>query len=256
MPDITMTRQSALCGQALQNAINSMVTAMGRRQLFSMAPIQPRWESGTRLTFTASAMGQQQANGAIDIRDGNPSTVTAQVNLLTSLSRGYRADVERAMVEESDRYLRPVSGSGQTQVATGSQAQSSSQTSAQSSGDSGGDFDWNLFGNILGTVVQQAGTSVQSYNRAVGQTAGIQAQQIAAETVAVSKAAPPPPLSIVRSQAPAAPIVSEAGTSMTTVGWIVIGAVGLGLAGLIVALIVKKSKQDKQDKKEEARDGR
>lgn len=252
MPDITMTRQTSLRGTQLQAAVNAMVAAMGRRQPFNMAPIQPRWESGTRLTFTASAMGQQQANGAIDIRDGNPSTVTAQVNLLTSLSRGYRSQVEQAMVEESERNMPVVGGSAATQTSTPPHeaTQTQSQTSSQSSSSSRGDFDWDLFANILGTVTQQAGASVQAYNQAVGYTASTQAKQIAAETVASSRrvaAGPAPRASVVQRQ-PAAPVVAAPATpSMTTVGWIVIGAVGLGVVGLVAAIIVKKSKQSKKD---------
>jgi hypothetical protein len=243
MPDITMTRQSALRGQALQTAIGAMMTAVGRRAPFNTPGVRitSQWEGGTRLTFSGNYGTINLATGAIDIRDGSPSTITAQVNLY-SAARDRRADVERAMVEESDRHLQIVGGQAQTQQTTQAQtpAQTSTQTQAQSTSSSRGDFDWDLFGNILGTVVQQAGTSVQAYNQAVGQTASVQAKQIAAETV--RNAAPAPRPSVVRAQA-AASVVAPAGTSMTTVGWIVIGAVGLGIVGLIAAIAVKKSRQ-------------
>ena len=254
MPDITMTRQSALRGQALQTAINSMMTAVGRRAPFNTPGVRitSQWESGTRLTFSGAYGTMSLATGAIDIRDGNPSTITAQVNLY-SAARNQRAEVERAMVEESERNLQIVGGQTQTQPAASSQAssQTSSQVSSQSSSSSRGDFDWNLFANILGTVVQQAGTSVQSYNQAVGYTADTQARQIAAETVASSKqaaAAPAPrPTVVARQPAALAPDSVIQGPAVSTVGWIIIGAVGLGAVGLLVAVIAKKSRQSKKE---------
>jgi hypothetical protein len=250
MPDITMTRQSALRGQALQTAINTMMTAVGRRAPFNTPGVRiaTQWESAARMTFSGNYGTINLATGSIDVRDGNPSTITAQVNLY-SAARNQQAAVERAMVEESDRYLQPVGGSAQTRTAASSQT--SAQTSAQSGGSSSGDFDWNLFANILGTVVQQAGTSVQSYNQAVGYTADVQARQIAAETAASSKQVPaapaPRPTVVARQSAALAPDSPIQGPAVSTVGWIIIGAVGLGVVGFLAAVIAKKSRQNKKD---------
>lgn len=241
MPDITMTRQTNLRGQALHSAIDTMAQNLSRRSPFDRGQLSTRWESATRMTFTGTAYGQTQANGSVDIRDGSPSTVTVQINLLTPTARLLRSTFESAMVEESDRALQPVAGSAQTA------AQTPAQTSTQSASSSHGDFDWNLFSTIVGGVIQQAGNTVQSYNQAAGYTAQIQAQDIAAETARKAGIpAPAPRASVVRTQAaatqPVAPV--QSGPAMSTIGWIVIGAVGLGVVGLIIAVAAKKSKKE------------
>lgn len=253
MPDITMTRQTSLRGTALQNAVNAMVAAMGRRQPFNMAPIQPRWESGTRLTFTASAMGQQQANGSIDIRDGSPSTVTAQVNLLTSLSRGYRSQVEQAMVEESERNMPIV---GATTTAQPSTTTRTTQTAQETTTRTRGDFDWNMFGNVLSNVFGGAASGLDAYNQAMGYTAAQHAQNIAAETAqsagvqvgpgfvlgpgkVVGPEAPPPGPTVVTGGQQLAPVMTTPARTPTW-GWVVLGLGAAGLVGFTVWVVTRK----------------
>jgi len=248
MPDITMTRQTSLRGTALQNAINAMVSSMSRRSPFNLVPLQSRWESATRLTLSASP----HVSGAIDIRDGNPSTVTAQVNLLSSTARTFRGQIESAMVEESQRNM-PIVG-----AATAVQPSSTTAAQPSTTASSGrGDFDWNLFSTILGSVVSSAGTGLSSYNQAMGYTASTQAQQIAAETAqqagvqvgpgfvlgpgkVVGPEAPPPGPTVVRGEQQLGPVVAPATGGMPTWGWVALGLGGAGLVAFVVWTAVTK----------------
>lgn len=233
MPDITMTRQTNLRGTALQNAVNTMVSNMGRRSPFNIVPLQTRWESATRLVLSGSALGQQQVSGAIDIRDGSPSTVTAQINLLTSTSRGYASQVETAMVEESDRALQPVASS----------ASSSTQTSTQRA--SGASWDqWNLTSNILGDIFGGAAAGLDAFNQQMGYAAAQEAVQVASQEaqnagVSSGKAVPAPaPRPSIVTTPQQTPVVTAA--SFPTWGWVLLGLGGAGLVAFIIYTGVTK----------------
>lgn len=243
MPDITMTRQTNLRGTALQNAVNTMVSNMGRRSPFNIVPLQTRWESATRMVLSGSALGQQQVSGAIDIRDGSPSTVTAQINLLTSTSRGYASQVETAMVEESDRALQPVASSSSTSAQTA--AQTSTQTSAQRT--SGASWDqWNLTSNILGDIFGGAAAGLDAFNQQMGYAAAQEAVQVASQEaqnagVSSGKATPAPaprPSIVTTPQQAPAPVVTAA--SFPTWGWVLLGLGGAGLVAFIIYTGVTK----------------
>lgn len=238
MPDITMTRQTNIRGTALQNAVNTMMAAVGRRRPFSMTQITQRWESGSRLTFVSTALGQTQATGAIDIRDGSPSTVVASVNLLTATSRNARGDVESAMVEESDRALQPVATAAQTSTQTS--AQTSTQSGAgRTSADSWAQ--WSQASNILGDIFGGAAAGLDAYNQQMGYAVAQEAVQIASQEAqsagagkAAFVAAPPPRASVVstQAQAQAQPVVTS--TPFPTWGWVVLGLGGAGLVAFII----------------------
>jgi len=202
MPDIQMTRQTNLRGTALQNAVTTMVQNMSRRSPFNMVTLQSRWESATRMTLSASP----HVSGTIDIRDGSPSTVTANVDLLSSTARMYRGTVESAMVEESDRALQPVAGSAAT--ATPASTQTSTQTGARRSSTSSADSwaQWSQASGILGDIFGGAAAGLDAFNQQMGYTAAQEAVQIAAQeaqNVGVSSGkvayAPPPAPSVVRT---------------------------------------------------------
>ena len=239
MSDITMTRQTNLRGTALQNAVNTMVSNMGRRSPFNIVPLQTRWESPTRMVLSGSALGQQQVSGAIDIRDGSPSTVTAQINLLTSTSRGYASQVETAMVEESDRALQPVATSAQTST------QTSTQTSAQRT--AGASWDqWSRTSNILGDIFGGAAAGLDAFNQQMGYAAAQEAVQVAAQEaqnagVSSGKATPAPaprPSIVTTPQQAPAPVVTAA--SFPTWGWVLLGLGGAGLVAFIIYTGVTK----------------
>jgi hypothetical protein len=257
MPDIQMTRQTNLRGTALQNAVNAMLAAMGRRAPFN-APgitITPRWESATRLTFVGNHYSSQVATGSIVITDGRPSTVSAEVTLY-GLARLQQGAVESAMVEESDRALQPIAGSAATSTQTPAQTPAQTSTQTQRPAVSSADrwAQWGIASNILGDLFGGAAAGLDAYNQQMGYTVAQEAVQIAsqeAQRAGVGKgaavSAPPPRASVVQRQPPAPPVQAP-GTSMTTVGWVVIGAVGLGVVGLLIAVAAKKSKQNKKDK--------
>lgn len=101
MPDISMTQQTSLRGAALQNAVNTMVANISRRSPYNLVGLTSRWSSGNQLVLNATG----HMSGSIDIRDGTPSTVTVQINLLSSLAQGRRAQVEADMRAEAQRGL-------------------------------------------------------------------------------------------------------------------------------------------------------
>jgi len=101
MPNVTMSRQTTLRGRPLQDAVGAMVSELGRQSPYSMIGVSSRWEDGARLFISAG----NHMSGIIEIRDGSPSNVTAQVNLLSTLAQGQRARVESDMARLADRYL-------------------------------------------------------------------------------------------------------------------------------------------------------
>jgi len=246
MPDITMTRQTNLRGTALQNAVNTMMAAVGRRRPFSMTQIASRWESGSRLTFVSTALGQTQATGAIDIRDGSPSTVVASVDLLTATSRNARGDVERAMVEESDRALQPVAGSATASTQTSTQTSSQTQRPATTSADRWAQ--WGLASNILGDIFGGAAAGLDAYNQQMGYATAQEAVQVATQEAqnagipipnkTAQQLAPPPPASVVRSQQSGPTVVTP--TPFPTWGWVILGLGGAGLITFVVWTAVTK----------------
>ena len=239
MPDITMTRQTSLRGVPLQNAVNAMVQAMGRRSPFNMVPIQTNWPSATRLTFSSPG----HVSGAIDIVDGSPSTLTAQVTFLSALARNYRGQVESAMVEESQRAMPIVGASAPTQT----QTQAPAQTQAPSTGGSSSGSSWTQWttaSNILGDIFGGSAAILDQYNQQMGYSAAQEAVQVATAEVAASaskgqsgkivSAAPAP--SIVGSQQPVVPVSFV----MPTWGWVALGLGGVGMLALIIYTGVTK----------------
>jgi len=101
MPDVTVTRTTNLRGRDLQTAVQSMVTELAGQSPYSAVNMTQRWEGGSRIILEAGG----HMNGAVDIQDGSPSRVTAQINLLSGMARMYRDRVIRDINAIADRRL-------------------------------------------------------------------------------------------------------------------------------------------------------
>lgn len=101
MSTVTMSRQTSLSGRDLQNAVQAMVGQMAGMNPYRMLGVDRNWEGGSRLVLRAG----NHMTGAITLQSGNPSTVTAQINLLSGLAQGQRSRVEQDMAALAAQHL-------------------------------------------------------------------------------------------------------------------------------------------------------
>jgi len=157
-----------------------MVQQMGGMSPYSMLSLRSEWPSGSRMTLQAG----NHMTGAIDLTDGPPSTVTAQINLLSSLAEGQRARVERDMIALAQQHLPAVAGAeaGPTfpppapptgePAAPGTTPQQPTTTSRP--------FNWDIFGSVMTGLFGSAASITNQINQ-VGQEAAGEAIYIAQE---------------------------------------------------------------------------
>ena len=187
MSVIQISRQTSLTGRPLQDAVLRMVE--GIRPMTSPLTLTVTWEGANRLNLRVS----NQMSGVIDLTMGPPSTVTAQVNLLTPTAESMRARIEAEMIRQAGINIPSTggAGSGPTSPApaapTGEGAQPSQPQAQQPQQPAAPrrTFDWGLFGNIMTGLFGGATTVVDAYNQ-VGQVASEEAVAIAQEEAGYS----------------------------------------------------------------------
>lgn len=148
-----------------------MVRQMQGMSPYSMLNPQASWDSsGTRLTLTAGS----HMTGVIAIQSGNPSTVTAQINLLSGLAQAQRSRVERDMAALAAQHL------GGTAAAVPAAATSGGATPTPStpSTSSRRPFDWGAFGGAVTGLFGGFASGMESY---YGNQAGAEAVAAAQE---------------------------------------------------------------------------
>jgi hypothetical protein len=283
MSVIQISQQTTLTGRELQNAINAMVRQMSGMSPYSMLSLRSEWPSGSRLTLSAG----NHMTGAIDLTFGNPSTVTAQINLLSSLAEGQRARVERDMIALANQHLpRPAGASSATptfappaapegtpEAAAQQQAQQPAQPASQRR-----PFNWDVFGQVI-TGLFGAGASITSAYNQVGQEAAGEAIAVAQEE-AGKQASPIGPntglqqgpgftLGQGKGVGPDAPlpggrppsdVPSDEGTTESvqdvgfpTWGWVAIGLGGVAAFGALAWWLTRKG-GEADDRSERRRD--
>ena len=175
MSIIQITRQTSLSGRPLQNAVNAMIQQMRGMSPYSMLNVQSSWESGSRLTLRAGS----HMTGAVDIRSGPPSTVTAQINLLSSLAEGQRSRVQSDMLRLANQHLPLPAGASPDYPTTPPPAPpAGSPEAAQQQQQSS--FNWNVLGQVV-TGLFGTGSSIMSAYNNVGQEAAGEAIAVAQE---------------------------------------------------------------------------
>lgn len=129
MTHIAQTIQTPLRGNELRSAIEAEVSAMLAQRPFNMVRSVASWASSTNYVITAGSY----ADGAITIQDGNPSTVSAVVNL-HGLAESFADDVRSALASTGSRL----------QAGAAASAASAASSSSRSAPGQGAD----IFANI------------------------------------------------------------------------------------------------------------
>lgn len=163
MSVIQISQQTTLTGRQLQDAINAIIHQMRGMSPYTAVNLQSSWESGTRLTLR----GGTHMTGAIDLIMGPPSTVTVQINLLSSLARRAQGDIERDMIALSNQHLTRVGAPDEQptyQPPASPAAQEPSRPRPQ--------VDWNIVGTVLTGLFGSAAQAVEAYNQVGDQAAG------------------------------------------------------------------------------------
>lgn len=263
MPDITLTRQTALRGRELQNAVTATVQELAGRSPYSLINLTGRWESGTRMVLSAP----NHMSGAADIREGDPSTVTLQLNLLSSLARNARNSAIRDITAAANRHIpevgaAPAQPTAPTPTAPGAPAPTTPAPTTRPRRQ----FDWGLFTDIFSGIAGGAASSLTAYNEAVGYTASEEAVIVAAEEATaagkgpgvqtgpgfelgpgkpVGPDEPPPGPTTAPTTAPGAPspTLARPSAGFPTWGWWAIGIAGVGILGVVV-LATRKPKDE------------
>jgi hypothetical protein len=238
MPDISLTRNTQLRGSELQTTVRDMIHDLSGRSPYNVVRLSQSWASPTQITLSASP----HMSGTVTLRDGNPSTVTVQMDLLSSLAQGQRSRVIQDMNAIADRYL------GGTATATA--AATTTTAAAEEERERRLSFDWNLFGNIMANIGTGLSTGFEAMNEAYAQTTAEQAVAVASDTVAQETASGKQvfdgmvlgPGQDVTSQKTgltqpslATPVMSQPRGGMPTWGW---WALGIGGGAVAVGLIV------------------
>lgn len=269
MPDITLTRRTSLRGRELQNAVTAAIQEVSGQSPYNTVGLTSRWESGTRMVLSAPG----HMSGSVDIQDGNPSTVTVQVNLLSGMARMVRNSAIRDITAAANRHI-PEAGAAPAQPSapTSTPAQPTPAAPAPTTTRPRRQFDWGLFTDIFSGIAGGAASSLTAYNEAVGYTASEQAVIIAADEAtaagkgpaqqpgvqvgpgfelgpgkAVGPDEPPPGTTVATTTAPGAPppTLVRPSTGFPTWGWWAIGIAGVGILGVII-LATRKSGDEEE----------
>jgi hypothetical protein len=270
MSVVQISRQTSLTGRPLQEAINDMIQQMQGMSPYSMLDVRSEWPSGSRLTLRAG----NHMTGSVDLTFGPPSTVTAQINLLSSLAQGQRSRVEQDMLALANRHLPLPSGSASSNYPTHAPPAAPTGTpeavaQQQQVADPQRAFNWNVFGQVMSGLFGSASTIMGAYNQ-VGQEAAGEAIAVAQEEAGKQAAAigPDPGLQSGpgftlgqgKAVGPNAPLPGgrlpsdvppeEGATEVVDVGmptwaWVVIGVGGVAAFGALAwYLTSKRSKSD------------
>lgn len=101
MSDVTVTRTTNLRGSALQNAVAAMINELSGQSPYSTVRMTQRWDGPARIILEAG----NHMRGYVDIQDGSPSRVTANIDLLSGMARMYRDRVIRDINAIADSRL-------------------------------------------------------------------------------------------------------------------------------------------------------
>ena len=261
MSTITMSRQTSLSGAALQNAVDAMVRQMVGRSPYSLLSPRLSWDSGrTRLTLQAG----NHMTGVIALQSGNPSTVTAQINLLSGIAESYRSRVESDMQSLASQYLAGTAAAAPAAAAPGVIPTTTTPRRT---------FDWSTFGTVLSGVFTGAAQGLESYNQQVQQDAAASAVAIAQQeaSAVTGKQIDTGPVSPEdetpweaftelitgepeTEEAPAegAAVVQQP-AGFPTWGWVAIGVGGVAVLGLLIWALTgdDKKKEDRRDRRDD-----
>jgi hypothetical protein len=164
-----------------------MMQAVANDRTYRNFGVTTAWASGSRMTIRDR--DNQHLSGVIDIQDGSPSTVTAQINLLSPVARLARGTVERDMLRYASQHIPnadagaaapthmpPAAPTGTPEAAA---QQPATQTPAQPERERR-PFNWDVFGQVI-TGLFGAGASITSAYNQVGQEAAGEAIAVAQE---------------------------------------------------------------------------
>ena len=183
MSIVQISRQTSLTGRPLQEAINDMIQQMQGMSPYSMLDVRSEWPSSSRLTLRAG----NHMTGSVDLTFGPPSTVTAQINLLSATAQGQRSRVEQDMLALANRHLPLPSGASSSTPTHAPPASPAGTPEAQQYQQQPQQprrqFNWDTFGTILTGLFGGVATGMEAYNQ-VGNAAGQDAIAIAQEEAA------------------------------------------------------------------------
>jgi hypothetical protein len=223
-----------------------MIQELAGRSPYSMVGVVWDWASPTQITFNDRS--NQHVRGSVTLRDGNPSTVSVQMDLLSSLARGIRDSAIRDMNALADQHL------GGTATAAAAAATATTTTAAAEETRPRREFDWNLFGSIVSDISTGLTDAFSAMNEANAQVTAEQAVAVASDTVAQEVASgkqvfdggvlypgqdvTSQKTGLTTQQQVASPVMSQPRGGMPTWGWWALGIGGGAVAvGLIVYLI-------------------
>jgi len=270
MSVINLTRQTSLRGRDLQNAVTAAIQEVASRSPYSLLNMRSSWTSGTLMAVSAG----RHMSGQVQIQDGDPSTVTITLNLLSSTAQAARNSAIRDITAAADRHVPAVGAPTPTTTAPaptpttpGEPAPTPTTTTRPRR-----DFDWGLFTDIFSGIVGGAASGLNAYNEAVGLSSGQNAINIASDEAVASGGKPsasatgvqygpgfelgpgkpvgpdePPPGPTVAPTTTAGappPTLAAPRTGFPTWGWWAIGIGGLGLLGVIILATRKSDDED------------
>ena len=230
MPDISLSRQTQLRGRPLQDAVSSMIHDLSGQSPYNMVEFGWRWINGAQIGLDAPG----HMSGTVDIRDGSPSTVSVQMDLLSALARGQRARVIRDMNAQADRFL--TGSAPQVDDNLPPPPEATEQESRR------GEFNWNLFGQIFQNITTGVAGGLNAMNEAVAQTTAEQALEVASDAANGKQVfdggvlyTKPTDVTQTTPATPASappPVLAQQG--MPTWGWWALGIGGVTAVGLTI----------------------
>ena len=99
MTQISRTVQVAQRGQQLRNTIDGLVNELASRSPYSLVRLNRQWQSNNRLLLTA----EPHMVGSVTVREGNPSTVTLQMDPTSALARGMTSRIQSDLAAVAQR---------------------------------------------------------------------------------------------------------------------------------------------------------
>lgn len=250
MPDISLTRQTQLRGRPLQDAVASMVHDLSGQSPYNMVEFGWRWTNGAQIALDAPG----HMRGTISIRDGSPSTVSIQMDLLSSLARGQRSRVIQDMNAQADRFLaglapaQPTTEPPREESWLERRRRERAEREAAEAERPRGEFNWSLFGQIFQNITTGVTGGIGAMNEAYAQTTAEQALDAAGEAAANGKqvfnGAVLHPGKPVGPDEPTpgptvAPVMAEE-RGMPTWGWWALGIGGVTAVGLTIWLVRRR----------------
>ena len=171
MSVIQISQQTSLSGQALTDAITRMVREMTGMSPYRTLGVQSGWANANQMNLRAG----DHMTGTVTVRSGPPSTVTLQLNLLSTLAQGQRDSVQRDVLALADRYLPLPGGVASAQPTFAAPAAPEGTTATTQTGSR---WDWGAFGAAMTGLFGGAADVLEQYN-AVGNQAAAEAMAVA-----------------------------------------------------------------------------